>query len=788
MDRGLTPEQAREKLNQFGRNEIKSKKNYSGLSIFLSQFPTFINGILFAGGVFSLLIGNLVDASFIFSILILSAVFGFFQEYNAEKSLEKLKSYIKPVSRVIRNGKEIEIPSSEIVPGDIVLLNEGEHVPADGKIILSRHLEIDESVLTGESIPVAKIDMDSGFSGTLVSKGRGHLLVENTGMNTRFGKIAGTLSSIETDKTPLQKNLSSLGKIISLVAIVIAFSLIPIGLSQNRNLFDLILLSISAAVSAIPEGLPAVITIALAIGTKRMARKNAIVRKMSAVETLGAVQVILSDKTGTLTKNAMTVKEFFLNKKENIDFLLRACVVGNTASLIQKGEQGKFEAIGDKTDGALLMWAKSKVGNLNSLTDGGKVIDEFVFDPETKLITSIWEENNKRYVFVRGAPEKILEKSTLEPEERERIEKEFENYAKKGFRVIGFGFKNQENRQVKERQHLETNIEFLGFVGIYDPPRNEAIEAIKNARQAGIRTVMVTGDNELTALTIAKEIGLIEKDEDVITGTELDKMSDEDLEKIILKTSVFARTRPEDKLRLVTVFKKMGYVVGVTGDGVNDALALKKADVGIAMGQTGTDVAKEAADIVLADDNYSTLIKAVLEGRTIYNNILKSITYLLSSNLSEISLIFFAALLNLPNPLIPTQILWINLITDGLPALALASDNRDRNILKEKPRNPKQQILTGKRLGFITVVGFSLSAFLLIIFSFLLQNRSEIFSRTIIFNILIFSHLTLAFLVRGRSTLKFNKLLFFSVFLTIVLQLIITTVPFFQHIFKLGFG
>ncbi|MCL6096924.1 MAG: cation-translocating P-type ATPase [Patescibacteria group bacterium] len=787
MNRGLTSQEAGERLLQFGKNEIETKKNYSGLSIFLSQFPTFINGILFAGGVFSLLIGNLVDASFIFSILILSAVFGFFQEYNAEKSLEKLKGYIKPLSRVIRNGKEIEIPSFEIVSGDIVLLNEGEHIPADGKIILSHHLEIDESVLTGESIPVAKIDTDSAFSGTLISKGRGRMLVENTGMNTRFGKIAGTLVSIETEKTPLQKNLSTLGKIISLAAIIIAFSLIPIGLSQNRNLFDLILLSISAAVATIPEGLPAVITIALAIGTKRMARKNAIVRKMSAVETLGAVQVILSDKTGTLTKNAMTVKEFFLSKKGGIDFLLKACVIGNTASLIQKGESGKFEAIGDKTDAALLVWANSKVESLNLLTDGGKIIDEFVFDPETKLITSIWEKSGRRYVFVRGAPEKILENSTLSLLEKEKTKKEFENYAKKGFRVIGFGFKTLEREKDLERESLETNLEFLGFVGIYDPPRDEVIEAIKNARQAGIRTVMVTGDSEITALTIAKEIGLIEKDEDVITGEELDKMSDEDLEKIILKTTVFARTKPDDKFRLVTVFKKMGYVVGVTGDGVNDALALKKADVGIAMGQTGTDVAKEAADIVLADDNYSTLIKAVLEGRTIYNNILKSITYLLSGNLSEISLIFFAAVLKLPDPLLPTQILWINLVTDGLPALALASDNRDRGILKEKPRDPKQQILTGKRLGLILTVGFSLSAVLLIVFSFLLQDKSETFSRTIIFNLLIFSHMALAFLVRGDSILKFNKILVLSVFITIVLQLIITTVPFFQNIFRLGF-
>lgn len=784
--KGLSSENAAKLLEEYGKNEIEVKRNYNALSIFLSQFPTFINGILFAGGLFSFFIGNFVDAFFIASILILSAFFGFLQEYNAEKSLEKLKNYIKPLSRVIRNGKEAEIPSAELVPGDIVLLNEGEHVPADGKILLSHHLEIDESVLTGESIPVAKNSLDLAFSGTLVSKGRGKMLIENTGMSTRFGKIADTLSSIETNKTPLQKNLSTLGKIISIVAIIISFSLIPIGLFQNRDLFHLILLSISAAVSAIPEGLPAVITIALAIGTKRMAKKNAIVRKMSAVETLGAVQVILSDKTGTLTKNEMAVKEFWLAKKEKLKFLLMAGLIGNTASLIQKEEAGKYEIVGDKTDGAVLLWIKKQVSDFKSLTDDGKVIDEFVFDPDTKLITSIFEENNKRYVFVRGAPEKILEISSGTESEKNKIENGFEGFAKQGLRVIAFGYKHQEDKTIKERNRLESGLEFLGYVGIYDPPREEAIEAIKNAKEAGIKTIMVTGDNEITALAIAKEVGLIEKDEDVITGEELDKISDEQLKKLILKTSVFARTRPEDKLRLVTLLKKMGFVVGVTGDGVNDALALKKADVGIAMGLTGTDVAKEASDIVLSDDNFSTLIKAVLEGRTIYNNILKSITYLLSSNLSEISLIFTAALLNMPNPLIPTQILWINLVTDGLPALALASDNRDRSILKEKPRDPKQQILTRRRLSFIGVVGFSLSVILLIIFSFLLQNGTETFARTIIFNLLIFSHMLLAFLVRGGSIFKFNKLLYASLVITIILQFVITTTPFFQKIFQLG--
>ncbi len=785
MEKGLPQDKARELLKQYGKNEIQTKKSFSALSSFLSQFPTLINGILLLGAIFSGLIGNYIDASFILAILILSGVFGFVQEYNAEKSLEKLKNIITPLSRVFRDGKEAQIETSEIVPGDVVVLSEGERIPADGKIIVSRHLEIDESILTGESIPVVKNGNDPGFSGTLVSKGRGYLLVEKTGMDTRFGQIAKSLSTIETDKTPLQKKLSGLGKVISILAILIALSLIPIGLSQGRNLSDLILLSISAGVSAIPEGLPAVITIALAIGTSRMARRKAIVRKMSAVETLGAVQIILSDKTGTLTQNNMRVRDFFLHQKNTLNFLLKACVIGNSASLIQKGESDKFEAVGDKTDSSLLLWAKEKVKDLTLLTDHGKVIDEFVFDPKTKLITTVWLEEGKKYVFIRGAIEKILENSTLKEDEKRRIEKEFEIHARKGYRVIAFGYKKHTGN-TSNRRELEQNIEFLGFVGIYDPPRPEAIEAIQNAKEAGIKTVMVTGDNELTALTIAKEVGLIENDEDVITGDELDKLSDEELKKIILKISVFARTKPEDKLRLVNIYKSLGFVVGVTGDGVNDALALKRADVGIAMGETGTDVAKEASDIVLSDDNYATLIKAIIEGRTIYRNILKSIIYLLTSNLSELSLIVFAAILKMPDPLLPTQILWINLVTDGLPALALASDNRESSILNEKPRDPKERILTPKRIGFILAIGLTLATILILIFNSLLEHNSQIYSKTIIFNVLIFSHLGLAFLVRGRAMFKFNKLLVFSVILTIILQFTITTVPFFQDIFKLG--
>lgn len=785
MDRGLTPKEVEEKIRLFGKNKIETKRTFSAISVFLSQFPTFINAILISGALFSLFIGNLIDFVFIATIIVLSAIFGFVQEYNAEKSLEKLKNYITPKALVVRNGEKVQISTIDIVPGDIVILSEGEYIPADGKITESHQLEIDESVLTGESIPVAKEKEDYVFSGTLISKGKGIFVVDKIGMQTKFGQIAQNLASVETDKTPLQKNLAVLGKILSVTALLAAFLLIPIGLIQKKDLFDLILLSISAGVSAIPEGLPAVITIALAIGTNKMAKKNAIVRKMSAVETLGAVQIILSDKTGTLTKNEMTVKKHFLVNKDKLSFLLKGSVIGNTASLVQKSG-GTFEAVGDKTDSALLTWARNSVERLEDITDDGKVIDEFVFDPKTKLITSIWQEKNEKYVFVRGAPEEILRRSTLKGAENKKMEKEFESYAKEGLRVIGLGYKKLSDKNIKQRSQLENELEFLGFLGIYDPPREEAKEAIRNAKKAGIRTIMVTGDSEITALAIAKEVGLIDKNEEVITGAELDKMSDDELQKIIPNISVFARTKPEDKYRLVKLLKKMGFIVGVTGDGVNDALALKKADVGIAMGETGTDVAKEAADIVLIDDNYSTLIRAVLEGRTIYNNIVKSILYLLSSNLSEISLILIAATLRLPDPLLPTQILWINLVTDGLPALALASDNKNMATLEEKPRNPKEQILNKSRLIYISTVGISLALILVGIFYLLLQYQSETLSKTIIFNLLIFSHLTLAFLVRGGSIFKVNKLLFASVFITIVLQVIITTFPPFQRIFHLG--
>lgn len=787
MEKGLTSLEAQKKQAEYGKNEIPGNKPPHPIVLFLSNLPNLLNGILAIAAIFSFIIGDILDSVFIFTVIVVNAIFEFAQEYKAEQSIEKLKTLIKPLARVIRNGKEEQIQSSLLVPGDIVILSEGDRIPADGILVKNEEIEIDESILTGESLPVAKQTHDPVFSGTLVSKGKGILQVQSIGKQTRLGTISQTLSTTTADKTPLEKRLNGLGKLLSLIAIIVSFSIVPISIAQGKELFPILLLAISISVAAIPQSLPAVITISLAIGTSRMAKKNTIVRKMAAVETLGAMQVLLVDKTGTLTQNHMRVKEVFLEEKSHETALLRACVFGNTASLAEKGEEGKFEVIGDRTDGALLLYVKSKVKDLLEVKDGGSIIDEFVFDPKEKTITTVWLEKNKRYVYVRGAPESIIAKSRLSLEHEKRAIDKYEQLASEGLRVIGFATKEENHSHHENRNELERNLTFLGFIGIYDPPRDEVKEAIQKSKSAGIQTIMVTGDNELTALTIAKEIGLISKDEDVITGDDLLKLSDEELSVIVKKTTVFARTKPEDKLRITNALKQLGYVVGVTGDGVNDALALKRADVGVAMGESGTDVAKDAADIVITDDNYATIITAVEEGRRIYDNILKAITYLLSGNLAELSLVFLASVMNLPNPLLPTQILWINLVTDGLPALSLAADHKDPDLLKREPRSPHSPILSKDRLIFISLVGIGLTLLLLSLFMNLLGNFSEVFSRTIVFNALIFSHMLIAFAVRGKLMFRPTRFLVFSVIATGVIQIIITTYPPFQNIFGLGF-
>ncbi|MBI2034813.1 MAG: cation-translocating P-type ATPase [Candidatus Levybacteria bacterium] len=789
---GLNLQEVEEKKKTFGKNEIIVKKRYSAVSIIASQFFTFINAVLLTASFFAFIINDTLDAFFILAIILINAIFGFFQEYRAEKSLEKLKTYTSARSRVIRDGKETQVSTKDLVPGDLVVLSEGDRIPSDGKLTESHHVEIDESILTGESLPVFKDSGDSLFLGTLVTKGRGYFSVTEIGMKTKFGQIAESLATVTADKTPLQKQLKTLGKVISILAIGISLFLIPLGLMQGETLLPLLLLAVSIGIAAIPEGLPAVITIALALGTSRMAKQKAIVRKMPSIETLGAMQIVLVDKTGTLTQNTMRVKEVWTKNNTHKDLLKYACVLGNTASLIVKTESSAkekptdWDIVGDRTDGALLLWVKEQDPAIDEDLQKGKVIDEHVFDARTKTITTVFEKQGKRYVFVRGAPEAVLAKSKASAKEKKHIQSIIDKNAENGLRVIGFGSKIEMHDNLMNRDHLEENLTFLGIACLYDPPRKEAKDALIEAKKAGIKVLMVTGDNELTALAIAKEIGLIEKDEDVITGEEFEKLTDDQLYSIIEKTRIFARTRPEDKLRIVTLLKRQGYIVGVTGDGVNDALALKKADVGVAMGETGTDVAKEASDIVLADDNFATLVHAIEEGRTIYHNIVKAITYLLSGNLAEISLVFGASILGLPAPLVPTQILWMNLVTDGLPALALASDTKHPDILKQAPRDPKIPILTQKRMGIIAIIGFGIAIFLLVAYQILLSFQNEAVSKTIIFNALIFLHLMIVFVVRGQSPLRANKFLYISIILTLLVQALITTTPFFQNIFHLG--
>lgn len=781
---GLKQSEVEELLEQYGKNVIDSKSGSSLWSIFFSQFPTLINGILIIAAVLSFFIENVLDSALILAVIVMNAILGFVQEYRAQRSMEKLKDYTAPTARVIRDGKEKKVMAENLVPGDVVILDEGSRVPADGSLAEVGHLEVDESILTGESLAVIKKLEDEVFLGTLVTRGKGHFVVKKTGMQTRFGQIADTLSTIQSNKTPLQNNLDQLGKFLSVSAIVIGLLIIPIGLYHGVSLLPLILVGASICIAAIPQGLPTVVTIAFAVGAHKMARRGAIVRKMAAIETLGAVQIILSDKTGTITQNLMRVKQHWIRDEDKLPMLLYACTLGNTASLIEKGNGKDYEVVGDQTDGALLMFAKEQRGKLG-LVDEGEVLDEYVFDPEYKTITTLWRDKKDKYVFVRGAPEAIISKSTLTDEEKQSAISKYEKLANEGLRIIAFAYKPEKHEGKLSREEMERNLHFLGYVGIYDPPRVEAKDAVRRARMAGIHVIMVTGDNEVTALSLSREIGLIEKDEDVVTGAELAKMSDEELASIIFKTRVFARTQPEEKLRLVTVLKNQGAVVGVTGDGVNDALALKRGDVGIAMGAGGTDVAKESADIVLTDDNFATLIRAIEEGRIIYKNICNAVVYLISTNLSELALVFFANLFHLPFVLLPTQILWINLVTDTLPALALATEARDSSILMDKPRNPKTPLLNSKRLLTICVIGFSLAGFLLMVFVIFLNMGSEEQARGIVFNSLIYLHLLVALWIGRRSLRKGNMFLVVTVLFIFLLQVIVSTTPFFKEVFHL---
>ena len=761
-ENGLTAEEVKKRQEEYGLNELKAKKKKSLFVKFLEQFKDFMIIILIISAIISGVVGvaqgeGFTDTIIILVVVVVNAIIGVAQENKAEKSLEALQKLSSHVAKVIRNGKLQVIQSKELVPGDIVILETGDYVPADLRIIEAVNLKAQEAALTGESVPVEKMaakieDEKIGigdrinmlFSSSLITYGRGKAVVVETGMNTEVGKIADIINTAEEQETPLQQKLDKLGKTLGIVALAICAVIFVVGLLYGKEPIHMFMTAVSLAVAAIPEGLPAVFTIVLAIGVQRMVKRNAIVKKLPAVETLGSASVICSDKTGTLTQNKMTVEKVFcdgnlVNLEESADMidikkLVYASMLCNDTKI---SEDDKLT--GDPTETALVDMA-FKLDFDPSVYGMFPRVAEIPFDSNRKLMTTVHEENGKYVVYTKGGVDELLAncnsyilegdiKTDLE-EYKEIIRRYNMEMAQNALRVLAMAYKVLDHKPTAEEiKELESNLTYIGMVGMIDPPRLEVKDAVQECKEAGIKTVMITGDHKITAIAIAKSLGILENDDEAITGTELEEMSDEELIRNVRKYSVYARVSPEHKVRIVKAWQANGEIVAMTGDGVNDAPSLKIADIGCAMGVVGTDVAKEAADVILTDDNFATVVSAVEEGRRIYDNILKAIQFLLSSNIGEIVVLFLAILITpllskqfgvditLIETLLPIHILWINLVTDSLPALALAVDPAADNVMKRKPlKNTKKGIFTkgmtwrivyqGLMIGLITLTAF----------------------------------------------------------------------------------
>lgn len=764
LKKGLNLEGVEESRKKYGINELKAKKKKTLLIKFLEQFKDFMIIILIIAALVSGIIGyieneGITDSIIILIVVIMNAIIGVAQESKAEKSLEALQKLSSHVAKVIRNGELIIVPSKELVPGDIVVLETGDYVPADLRIIEAVNLKVQEASLTGESVPVEKnieaiSDEKVGigdrtnmlFSSSLITYGRGKGIVVETGMNTEVGKIASIINDTNETETPLQEKLNKLGKTLGIGALIICAVIFVIGLLYGKNPLDMFMTAVSLAVAAIPEGLAAVSTIVLAIGVQRMVKKHAIVKKLPAVETLGSATVICSDKTGTLTQNKMTVQKIFYNNKlvdipevnlEEDDAVLEKLVY--VSMLCNDTKIGTDKQLtGDPTETALINMG-FKLDFQPAIYEQMPRIKEIPFDSDRKLMTTVNRIGEKFVVCTKGGVDELLNRCTkyiLKGEiktdldnYKNQIKENNEKMAKDALRVLAMGYKELNHEPTdEEMKDIENNLIYIGMVGMIDPPREEVKLAVQKCKTAGIKTVMITGDHKITAVAIAKALGILEKEDEAITGAELEKMSDEELTKNIRKYSVYARVSPEHKVRIVKAWQANGEIVAMTGDGVNDAPALKTADIGCAMGIVGTDVAKEAADVILTDDNFATIVSAVEEGRRIYDNILKAIQFLLSSNVGEIIVLFVAILItpllskifgidiHLIEPLLPIHILWINLVTDSLPALALAVDPAEKDIMKRKPIKPKKGVFTkgmiwrvvyqGVMIGIITLAAF----------------------------------------------------------------------------------
>ncbi len=863
LKNGLSEEQVVQKREKYGLNELQAAKKKTLLQRFIDQFKDFSIIVLIIAAIVSGIVGisegeGITDTIIILIVVIVNAIIGVAQETKAEKSLEALQKLSDHVAKVIRGNQIQVVASKELVPGDIVVLDTGDYIPADLRIIEAINLKSQESSLTGESVPVEKSeksikDPETGigdrinmlFSSSLVTYGRGKGIVVETGMNTEVGKIAGMINQTEKQETPLQQKLNALGKTLGIVAIAICVIIFIIGLIQGKEAIHMFMTAVSLAVAAIPEGLVAVSTIVLAIGVQKMVKKHAIVKRLPAVETLGSSTVICSDKTGTLTQNKMTVQKIFFNnqmhdieevqkrveglekvnrlelKDKELTELVYANILCNDTKVGQDGN-----LTGDPTETALVDMA-FKLNFDPSILERTPRVQEIPFDSERKLMTTVNKVNDQYIVYTKGGIDELLEKC-ISYQINGEIKTDLENYksiiheqneemAKEALRVLGCAYKIMDHEPKSEDlEDLEKDLILIGMVGMIDPPREEAKIAVQKCKTAGIKTVMITGDHKITATAIAKKLGILENEEEAITGVELEKISDEELEKNIRKYSVYARVSPEHKVRIVKAWQKNGEIVAMTGDGVNDSPALKTSDIGCAMGIVGTDVAKEAADVILTDDNFATIVSAVEEGRRIYDNILKVIQFLLSSNVGEIVVLFFATLLtplfatwfgitdiNHLEILLPIHILWINLVTDSLPALALAFDPANSDIMNRKPNKPKKGVFTKGMVWRIVYQGIMIGGLTLIAFMIGLatttkpignltldQSKIEV-GQTMAFLTLALSELVHVFNIRNNkksifTTKVFNNMkLIGAVIISALLMFIIIFIPALREIFSI---
>lgn len=840
LSSGLTSKEAKQRLNQYGYNELDEGEKQSALMLFFSQFKDFMVLVLLAATLISGLLGEYIDAIAIIAIVILNGFLGFFQESRAEKSLQALKELSAPQASVLRDGTWMKISSKEIVPGDVIKFSSGDRIGADVRLIDVMSLEIEESALTGESIPVQKSaevltsenpgigDMENmAFMGTMVTRGSGIGIVVGTGMKTAMGQIADLLQSAEAMITPLQRRLEQLGKILIVTALILTALVVVLGVLQGHDLYTMFLAGVSLAVAAIPEGLPAIVTVALSLGVQRMIKQKAIVRKLPAVETLGCASVICSDKTGTMTQNEMTVTHLWsgditwtvdgvgyepkgsfyrggapvdLKTEKSLQQMLMFGMLCNHAQLIKKEKEYVID--GDPTEGALLVSAMKAGYTREQLLREFDIVHEFPFDSTRKMMSVIVKDKSgRRFVITKGAPDVLLERSNailwgerkkyLDNEALQQVQAAINQLASQALRTIAFGLKEiSAHTVILNENEAEKDLTFIGLQGMIDPPRPEVKLAVKECREAGIKTVMITGDHVITAKAIAKQLGILRQGAKVIEGSELSRMSVEELEDIVEDVSVFARVSPEHKLKIVKAWQNRGHIVAMTGDGVNDAPAIKAADIGVAMGITGTDVAKEASALVLLDDNFATIKAAIKEGRNIYENIRKFIRYLLASNVGEILVMLFAMLLALPLPLVPIQILWVNLVTDGLPAMALGLDQPEGDVMKRSPRNPREGVFArglgwkvvsrGFLIGIVTLAAFIIAY---------RQNPDHLeYAQTVAFATLVLAQLIHVFDCRSEKSILArnpfgNKYLVAAVVLSQLMVMAVIYYPPLQPIF-----